>query len=291
MLSNRRLHLLLITFSILTFGHLKSQTNCNLIDFESIPNVSLYEGLEVIDQYLLAYGLTFILEDGTFPRIAEVGPPTTAFESWWGSDQPEPSQDIGSFFLTDDGILSGLTSSPLIISFTYPIDSASGVVLDVDLSEKFTIQARDQIDTVLFETVITDGDPNTGDGIASVWGFKRNQPDIYSIKFIGTRDTPGAFGLGFDNLVSCRISKSTSTAELNQLQSKIFPNPSSGDFIIKSKNGQISSIEIFDLSGNKLDFDVIKGINQVEIQCEYKGLAFVRFIINDSAVIKKLALL
>lgn len=178
-----------------------SDEGCTLLDFEAVPDTAVSEGLVVGDQFLGSLGMSFALEDGTRPRLAEVGPPTTAFLGR-GEDGPSPDQGIGSYFLTDDGELRGSTSSPLIVAFSQPVDSASGVVLDIDYSERFTIQARDTSGRVLQTVTISAGDPGTGNGIATPWGFGRESADVASIRFEGTRES-GRFGLAFDNFVTC----------------------------------------------------------------------------------------
>ena len=209
-------------WSILFFHKISAQSCFNEINFESIPGDSLHEGLLIGNQYAQTLGISFKLEDGTLPQIAKVGAPTTAFSSQFGADIPSPNQGIGSFFLTDDGELNDLDATPLIITFSSPLDSASGVTLDIDHGEQFTIQARDVKDSILTVLVIQAGDQETGDGIATPWGFKRDQPDIHSIKFIGTRTQVGGFGLGFDKFVACVVP---------QLEPQIFCNKISFDFI------------------------------------------------------------
>ena len=173
---------------------------CTPLDFETVPGGTAAEGLEINTQFEDAFGVAFSLEDGTSPRLAEVGEPTTAFEP---NDTPDADTGIGMFFLTDDGVLQGDSAPPpLIVTYTAPVDSASGVVLDIDYSETFTIQARDAADDVLEEIVISAGDDGTGNGNATPWGFRRSTPDVASIRFVGFRSS-GRFGLGFDNFVAC----------------------------------------------------------------------------------------
>lgn len=174
---------------------------CTLLDFETIPGVTVSEGLVIDTQLEASLGMTFALEDGTSPRLAEVGRPQTAFVGR-GPDGPAPGQGVGAFFLTDDGVLRGRMSSPLIVTFSMPVDSASGVVLDIDYTERFTIEVRDDAGEVLESLTISAGDPGTGDGIATPWGFGRDSADVASIRFEGTR-RGGRFGLGFDNFVTC----------------------------------------------------------------------------------------
>lgn len=199
-----------ILYAIILFlfgGHIYAQVEngCISIDFESIPLAIPSEGLVIDNQFEPSFGLTFVLENGTAPRLAEVGSPTTAFGSAYGNDTPAPGVDMGSYFITDDGMLQGLSSSPLILRFETPIDSFAGCIVDIDLQEVFVIEARDENDAVILSETITDGDPGTGDGELTCWGF--NLPGcegaIYSIRFSGSRVTPGSFGLGMDNFSFC----------------------------------------------------------------------------------------
>lgn len=79
-----------------------------------------------------------------------------------------------------------------------PTAAASGVILDIDLEEEFAIQARDAGNNIIQTIIIKDGDPGTGDGVATPWSFDLSSPQIYSIRISGTKPQ-GAVGLGFDN--------------------------------------------------------------------------------------------
>lgn len=174
-----------------------------LINFENIPGGVPSEGLTINNQFLATEGVSFQLENGNSPVLAQVGAPTTAFAgppNHTGADNPVPGQNIGSFFLTDDGVLStSLISPALIANYSLPTSAASGVILDIDFDESFLIQARDNLGNVLETINIQAGDPNTGDGIATFWSLNRPTNDIASIKFAGSRTISGGFGLGFDN--------------------------------------------------------------------------------------------
>lgn len=175
-----------------------------LIDFETIPGLGTpSDRLEISNQYQASHGVVFLLEDGTFPEIAMPGLPETAFAgppNNGGSDNPvaSPDQGIGTAFLTDNGTVGGLDPPPLIVEYAPPTAEASGVVLDIDFDESFTIEARDALGTVLETVVIQAGDPDTGDGVATSWSIERATTDIHSIRFVGMRTDPGGFGLGFD---------------------------------------------------------------------------------------------
>ena len=202
------------------------ENGCISIDFETFPNDVPVSGLVLSDQYQDAFGLSFRLEGGGFPVLAQVGGNVAeAFGSAWGNDTPAPGVDIGQFFLTDDGQLAGLTSPPMILEFEIPIDSFAGCILDMDFDETFVIQALDASGTVILEEIINAGDPGTGDGELTCWGF--NLPgcegSIFSIRYAGFRDTAGAFGLGLDFFSFCysglQIDTETTSATCNELGS------------------------------------------------------------------------
>ncbi len=181
---------------------------CVFIDFEELPNGETpTDNMILSDQFFADYGLTFNLSDGTLPHLAKTGSPVTAFGSSYFpyDDAPAPGEDVGSFFITDDGHLQGLESPDLIVNFTIPLDSFAAVVLDIDFGEVFTIESRDVFGEVIHTITIHDGDPNTGDGVATPFGFNSTvcEPPIYSIRFHGTREMAGAFGLGMDNFSFC----------------------------------------------------------------------------------------
>ncbi len=203
------------------------ENGCIAIDFESLPGQQPQEGLTIRDQYKASFGLSFSLEGGGFPVLAEVGGATTAFGSSAGSDTPLPGNNMGRFFLTDDGRLSGLTAPPIILEFETPIDSFSGCIVDIDLSEQFIIHALDSSNQIILADTISDGDPGTGDGLLTCWGF--NLPGcegrIHSIRFAGTRTQSGSFGLGIDSLSFCYSGlnikpdlKDATCTELGQIQ-------------------------------------------------------------------------
>ncbi|MEO1514808.1 MAG: gliding motility-associated C-terminal domain-containing protein [Bacteroidota bacterium] len=178
---------------------------CIFIDFEQINGMTPQDGMVISDQFRNAFGLVFRLENGGSPVLAEVGGRTTAFSSSWGSDAPAPGVDLGRFFLTDDGRLSGLQAPPVILEFDTPIDSFSGCIIDMDFDERFVIEVLDQTGQPIIQDTISAGDPGTGDGLATCWGFDLPgcEGEIYSIKFSGFRTDFGGFGLGLDSFSFC----------------------------------------------------------------------------------------
>lgn len=172
-----------------------------LINFETIPGVGTpTEGLSINTQFLASAGVSFSLEGGGFPVIAQVGAPQTAF---FPDDTPLPGQGTGQFFLTDDGVVVG-NPLPLIISYAAPVSQASGVILDIDgefssAPEIYTIEARDVSDSVLSSVVISAGDPGAGDQLATPWSFDLGAADIFSIRIVAFRAGNNNVGLAFDN--------------------------------------------------------------------------------------------
>ncbi len=208
------------TFTLLALAFVASTPALADIDFETIPGATPVEGLAIGDQFAASDGVTFALENGDLPVLARVGSPRTAFEGVGGADDlPVAGQDIGRFFLTDDGQVTGLAAEPLIVTYDPPSSQASGVILDLDGGETFTIEARDQAGNVIDTVVLTAGDANTGNGVATPWFFDRAVADIYSIRFEGVRAQAGLFGLGFDRFSA------------RSLASAMFISPPSGTYV------------------------------------------------------------
>lgn len=250
---------------------------CAILDFETVPGQSPSEGLLISDQFEGSLGISFILEDGTFPRLAEIGRPTTAFEP---NDTPAPDQGIGSFFLTDDGLVTSGDASPLIVDFSTPVDSASGVVLDIDFTEAFTITAYDSSGHVLEQIVVNAGDEGTGDGLATSWSFRRGGADVASIRFEGTRAS-GRFGLAFDNFATCAPARTTSIERREvpttfALLQQNYPNPFNRSTTIEYQLFEMAhvSLEIFSLLGQRLATVVHKmqGAGQYQVHWTPEGM-------------------
>lgn len=135
-----------------------------IIDFERLPDGSLpIDGMALSNQFLASYGVSFIFTNGTFPHIAKVGPPGTAF---WGvnpsqgPDQPRAVQNVGAYFLTDDGSIGGGAQPvPLLISYTTPAAAASGAILDIDYTDAWRIEARNSQTQVVTTVNLTTSSP------------------------------------------------------------------------------------------------------------------------------------
>lgn len=181
------------------------ENGCIKIDFESILDEVPVSGMALGDQYLESTGVRFFLDDGQVPVLAGLGWPQEAFDSNFGPDSSPDADILGQFMLTDDGIVAGGIISPLYISFENPIDSISAVVMDLDGDEFFVVNALDEIGNIIYELRIDAGDPLTGDGLATPFGF--NLPScegtIHMLSFKGERNDGGGFGFAMDNFLFC----------------------------------------------------------------------------------------
>lgn len=172
-----------------------------VIDFETLPDNSVpYDGMVVSNQWA-SWGVTFRLANGGLPIIATPGGTNLAF---WGppdSSQPNlpaPGQNVGRFFLVDR---QGGAIRNLFVEYSAPVSAASGVLLDIDHKDAWSIEPRD-IDGNTFSNYVVTLDTNnvnTGDGIATPWSIQMPSAQIYAIRFhyIGDSISPG---LALDNL-------------------------------------------------------------------------------------------
>ncbi len=168
-----------------------------IINFETIPGGSPADGMTISTQFQTTNGVTFSLEGGGFPVLAEVGPPRTAFEGFMHfPDQPAPGVNSGRFFLTDDGLVGG-PPAPFIVGYSTPMANASGLILDIDGTEAWRVEARNAsgsvIDTVGF------GPDNLLDGSAVAWSFNHTNDDIDSVRLIYTGTSTAGVGVALDN--------------------------------------------------------------------------------------------
>ncbi len=178
---------------------------CIRIDFESVLGEEPISGMSLGNQYFASTGISFSLENGAIPVLAGLGPPLEAFAGPTGPDSSPDEAILGNFMLTDDGLLGSSNFSPLVISFSNPIDSLSAVILDLDGDEFFDIMAFDETGQLIYENTIRAGDPMTGDGRATPFGFNLDECEasVYSVSFSGMRNDGGGFGLAMDNFVFC----------------------------------------------------------------------------------------
>ncbi len=211
---------------------------CLTLDFETIPGSDPASGVVLSDQYRSTFGVTFSLEGGGHPVLAQVGPPREAFLGSGGvDDNPAPGVDVGDFFLTDDGVL-GRTAPPIILTFDVPIDTFSGCILDMDGNERFEIEARDEDDNIVVSEVI-EANSSWPDGSLQCWGFNLPgcQGVIKTITYRGMRTDGGGFGLGMDQFSFCYTAA--------PLEAIIVPESCSA----------LGSVQILDASGFSFSFN------------------------------------
>ncbi|MFK7888474.1 MAG: thrombospondin type 3 repeat-containing protein [Gammaproteobacteria bacterium] len=185
-----------ILFAAILIGSWASSACAQDIDFESIAGEPSVDGLSISNQFADTLGVVFSLANGNSPVLAQVGLPQTAFQGFGlQADQPAPGTNAGQFFLTDDGIV-GAPPSTLIIDYLAPVAAASGIILDIDGTEEWTIEALDGDGNVLTTVVL---EPNNNlDGSATLWTFDEGLPVIAQIT-IAYSGTQTIVGLAFDN--------------------------------------------------------------------------------------------
>jgi hypothetical protein len=175
------------------------------LDFETLPDGSpAIDRMVISNQFAGApFNIRFQYEDGTYPQIARVGTPYTAFKP---NDNPAVLQGVGSYFLTDDGLVrAGGRPPALIVTFAQPTAVVSGAILDVDGDQSWRIDARNNagvIGTTLILSVTNN--PNSGNGIATYWSIVRSNADISSLRiaYTGGIDLPG---FAFDNFSTTNL--------------------------------------------------------------------------------------
>jgi len=187
-----------LIFPIMLWASLINSANISAatIDFETIPGGTPSDGLSISTQFLASEGVSFSLEGGGNPVLAQVGDPRTAFQGYnLLPDQPAPGTNAGQFFLTDDGVV-GAPPLALLIDYSSPVSAASGIILDIDGTEEWTIEALDDSGGLLSSLIL--GPNNTLDGSATVWSFNLGSSAIKRIRFEYTGDQ-NVVGLAFDN--------------------------------------------------------------------------------------------
>jgi len=168
-----------VAFIISSCSNSSDKPPSGIIDFESIPGTSPSEGLPISNQFAASHGVTFSLANNQPPILAEVGLPQTAFQGFnQGADRPSPESGVGNFFLTNDGVVAG-PPSPLIVSYATPVAAAKGVMIDIDSTESWNIEAFDSNGGVMDNMNLT---AITTDGGTSAWSFDFSTPIISEIR-------------------------------------------------------------------------------------------------------------
>lgn len=85
-----------LTFLLLTIC---LNARADTVTFEAIPGGMPVDGMTIDNQFQADFGVTFSLEGGGAPILAQVGGPLTAFQGFNGlPDTPAPGTNTGSFF-------------------------------------------------------------------------------------------------------------------------------------------------------------------------------------------------
>ncbi len=186
------------------------------VTFEDFPGGVPRDGQGITNQFAATAGVTFGLKDGTTgeylttgPRLAQVGGRRTAFVGFSnGNDTIDPGsvEQVGRFFLTDDGRTSGGLRNPILVA-TYNFASAfiSADILDVGSASVFDIRFYDATTggNLLNTISITGGDPNTGNGVATRVEYDNGTAEILRVEIEGRNVIQVPFlGVGFDNFTS-----------------------------------------------------------------------------------------
>jgi hypothetical protein len=180
-----------------------------VIDFETVPGTTPAVGLVITDQFHESCGVRFSVSDGTGFFLGDYG---GEFEGWIDDDeQPDvllPEYDLGEFFAVYSG--AATLGRYLVIEYEPPTEAAAFDILDVDdgpgnnpgYEEQWTVRAYGIGDSLLNVTVITAGDPGTGDASPTRYSidlFGVHQIARIEVEYTGFAGTPG---FGFDNFTA-----------------------------------------------------------------------------------------
>jgi hypothetical protein len=176
----------------------------HLIDFESTPGgAACYEGMPIVNEYL-SQGVTFGLEGGGAPHMAQLGgsdgaaaflgPPSHTLY-----DMVYANQAAGEYFLTDDGVLGIDQPKTLVVTYASPVGIASGLILDVDGTEAWRVEVWDGNQVLIDFFDLNSTTLGAGDGMASSWAFEHAVNDIAQIRLRYTGLSLEYVGFAFDN--------------------------------------------------------------------------------------------
>jgi len=172
------------------------------LDFELLPDGSAPTDRMMISNQFAGppFFMRFQYEDGTYPQIAVVGAPRTAFTP---GDNPAVWQDVGTRFLTDDGVIRD-RPPPLIVTFGTTLSAVSGAILDIDGDQTWRIQTRNVGGVVGATLNLTTNSPGTGSQLATYWSIVRTNADIASLRIVYTGES-GAPGFALDNFSTTNL--------------------------------------------------------------------------------------
>lgn len=207
--------------SLIFIGFICLKNFSQTIDFENIADytTTTIEPFELDNSYFQTNFCVSFYEDnigGTTPRIGKVGLPAVGYNRDQGPltnsecgqddpttrDMPNPGQNVGCYFLTTN---QPGGPRPLVIDYQTGCDcsEASGVIMDIDGNEAWQIEVfdNDASNTANFSLILSSGDINTGDAVATPWevGPFNFSIEKIIISFVGA----GNPGFAFDNFSAC----------------------------------------------------------------------------------------
>ena len=209
-----------ILLAALTFSLISTPALAALINFETVPNSTPVDKLQIGDQFKSLYGVTFSTSiSGFWPTLEKRGSSDSGHGFLYdGHGNHSDSHDVealgysglglGDYFLrigTSD-LFNG-SGLDLIIDYSAPVAAASAQIWDIDThsngTEQWTVNAFNSSGQLVGQQVspvgVANGGLGTLDGLPWTWSFQRGQSDISQIvlNFTGTKTT--GVGLAFDN--------------------------------------------------------------------------------------------
>jgi hypothetical protein len=213
-------HQSLLALSLITaaLALLTSTAAAQVIDFETIPGGEPAVGLVISDQFEATYGVRFSVSDGTDLVLGDYG---GEFQGWvddsLANDVLQPGYDRGQFFAVYPGAQT--PGRYLVIEYVIPTSAAAFDIIDIDdgpgnnpgNEEQWTIRIFDASDSLIAVTVITAGDPGTGDAIPTRYSvdFEGAQSIArIEVEYTGRAQTPGLAFDSFSPAASAGVTRS-----------------------------------------------------------------------------------
>jgi hypothetical protein len=119
----------------------------------------------------------------------------------------------------------------------------------------------------------------------SLYIFSGIQNVIFRFVFHSDGNVTGA-GVVVDDFLISGTNLATTNFELDKLA--IYPNPSNGIFNISAGNISIDSVDLFDMTGKKIDFKTNKEKTVIDLSTVSDGVYFVKITSNNQSTTKKI---
>jgi len=156
------------------------------VDFSNVPGATASDGLAINTQYEASDDVVFSLQGGGSPILVQTGDTTGPIGFLLGPHGADPNtlapgQNVGNFFLTDDGVLG--PPHNLLMNFTTPMSEVQGDILDIDHTDGWTISAIaiGSSDNVVDQVVLDTSSPDTGSGIATPFTLTSTTDNISEV--------------------------------------------------------------------------------------------------------------